>query len=211
MPIYKSISLDSEGLISVWEITESQQDLFESLKGSPLFDLEYNAISHERKKTEYLASRSLLQSMCGSFDVMNNGLYKDEHGKPFLKNSNGHISISHSHNMCAAIIHKQKEVGIDIQQIEEKLHLVAKKYLSKDETGLLNKDLEHLCIAWCCKEALYKQTGLKGMSLKDNFKIYSEPANGVLAVSFEPPVGVAKLCEVKYLKIEDYILAYSVA
>jgi len=208
MPVYKSVDLDGHGLISVWQITENQEDLLTNLYQSPFLDAEYNLISHERKRIEYLASRSLLQSICQKYKIQHKGLYKNTHGKPFLRSGMAHISISHSHDMCAAIIHQTHSVGIDIQQIEEKLRWVAHKYLSEKEINLLGDDLELLCIAWCCKEALYKQTGLKGMSLKENFYIHSLPKNGIVFVNFVDDNNFNKTFSVRYDKIENYILSY---
>ena len=83
------------------------------------------------------------------------------------------------------------------------------KYLSAKEICLLGNDLELLCVAWCCKEALYKLIGLKGLSLKENFNIHTLPINDVLLINIVNNNALIKTFSIKFVKINNYILAYS--
>ena len=88
-------------------------------------------------------------------------LVKDVHGKPFLHNSTQHVSISHSHELAAAII-ADEVVGIDIQKVVEKIERIAERFLNAEELNFISPSLyrlEQLHVCWCAKEALYKAYG----------------------------------------------------
>lgn len=92
---------------------------------------------------------------------------KDNYGKPYLKNSKFHISLSHSGEYVTAIISKYK-VGIDIQEISKKVEKIKSKFLSKQELKQCDNDILRLNRYWTAKEALYKGYGKKGLAFIEN-------------------------------------------
>ncbi|NJN77515.1 MAG: 4'-phosphopantetheinyl transferase superfamily protein, partial [Saprospiraceae bacterium] len=111
---------------------------------------------NDRRKTEWLAARYLLQELLGK----NVFCYSDEFGKPILKNSDKHLSISHSRGLVTVIV-SDFSIGIDIQVIVSKIQRIAYKFMREEENESLDvkKHLEHLHIYWGAKEALYKAYG----------------------------------------------------
>lgn len=171
MPIFKNISKSDGLLLSIWKISETEPELLHFLKEDSWIKDELNKISHPQKRIEYLASRVLVKNLCKTANVPFDGIFKDEHYKPYLVGDCGHISISHTELYCAAVYHPQKAVGVDIQMITPKLHLVAKKFLTPLELKLLQNNTHNLCLAWCAKEAVYKHIGIKGVSLRTQISI----------------------------------------
>jgi 4'-phosphopantetheinyl transferase len=98
----------------------------------------------------------------------------NEYGKPFLKNSNIHFNMSHSHNMVSYIVALNYRVGIDIElhdnnlNIQELTSLVLTSAESKYLSGLKSKEkLELFYHLWTKKESLIKANG-QGLSYPIN-------------------------------------------
>lgn len=91
-------------------------------------------------------------------------LQYEENGKPFLKNG-PKFNYSHSGDLVILVISK-KEVGVDVQKIEEKNLKYKEGIFSKEELEFINKDpLNNFHVMWTQKEALMKLYGL-GLKLK---------------------------------------------
>ncbi|HEY3369220.1 MAG TPA: 4'-phosphopantetheinyl transferase superfamily protein [Prolixibacteraceae bacterium] len=152
MPLYKSIPVP-KGLLSVWQITETSDELISLLTAEETQDPDFLKFTYEKRKTEWLATRALLRTMIGSpFRII-----YTESGKPLLKHPvYQHISISHSRDFVAVLIHQQLSVGIDIESINRHYAPIAKRYLSEVELEQVNESAVLQCIYWCAKEAVFK-------------------------------------------------------
>jgi len=98
----------------------------------------------------------------------------NEYGKPFLKNSNIHFNMSHSHNLASYIVALNYKVGIDIElhdnnlNIKELASLVLTQGESKHLSTLKPKEqIEFFYHLWTKKESLIKATG-QGLSYPIN-------------------------------------------
>lgn len=130
-----------------------------------------------------------------------------ETNKPFLKNRNEHISISHSHAKLAIIVNKQESTGIDIELIRDKVKSVQDKFLNEQEIAFAGNDIEKLITLWAAKETLYKIYGLREIEFKQHLFIepfHSNTIAGKIALN-----DFTKKYELVKEKIEDYILVYS--
>jgi phosphopantetheinyl transferase len=138
------------------------------------------------------------------------GIIKDLHDKPYLANLPVHVSISHTSRYAAVIMHKHREVGIDIEFIKEKLLKVAHKFLNEQEQKDAGEDLQKLCVYWSAKEVLFKKYGRKQVSLKEEISIepFDIRASGKIrgAVKREED---AMLNEIIYMIIDNLIISYS--
>jgi phosphopantetheinyl transferase len=128
--------------IAIWD---TQETLNELLKLSRPFDL--TKFKTEKRKKEFLASRLLVQEISQNTIITYN-----EFGAPELDNGK-YISISHSKEMVAIIISEQ-QVGMDVEQISEKVLHLSSKFVS--EKNLKNLSKEKATLIWCCKEAVFK-------------------------------------------------------
>ena len=69
----------------------------------------FNSITNERVKREYLAERfavkeALFKADNSYFNYDQVSILNDEKGKPYLKNINGFVSISHDNGMVCAFV-----------------------------------------------------------------------------------------------------------
>jgi len=204
----KQVDEDTE--FALWKIEESTEELYSQLQ---LNDQEKNYIeglSNGKRHLHWLGTRVLLRTMLSTSEYIHSEV--DEHGKPYLVNLPYHISLSHSFDYAAVMISKSRPVGIDIEQIKEKVERIAHKFMSPEELDFLNTQdkINHLYICWCAKEAVYKCYGQKEVSFLDNIRISPfdyQPAEGQLQARLHKN-NVDQSYKVGYLQYEDYMVGY---
>ena len=161
MPLYKTLTPNSQTTVKIWKITESYEDLLEpiSLKAENMKRV--LGMKSELHRRGFLSVRHLL----AAFGYADGDLIYDKNGKPHLKDGK-HISITHSFTFSAVVV-SEAVVGIDIEKQREKIGVIAHKFLDY-ENAYLNKDakdyINKLTIIWCIKESLYKLFATPGLS-----------------------------------------------
>ena len=141
-----------------------------------------------RKKSEWLASRELLFMIAGLPERVE-CLY-DDFGKPILKGSDKHISVSHSADWCAAMI-SDRSCGVDIQVYSKTVERIAGKFLNPEEinhTQQLKNSLHHLHLLWGAKECMYKAYGRRKLEFRQHIFINSlniETCTGAGEIRYE--------------------------
>ncbi len=145
MPLWP---LPSNKNLLLWQSTESEEswiDLAE--KTGHLFPNQLpNRRDIERFATFLLLKEAMLEDQ----------LQYNAFGKPVLRDGR-FISISHDRNFVGIIIH-EKEIGLDIQTVEERIHRIASKFCNEDELKQFQSTEERTAI-WCTKEAIFKYFG----------------------------------------------------
>ncbi|MEN7546595.1 4'-phosphopantetheinyl transferase superfamily protein [Rapidithrix thailandica] len=164
----------------IWEITEEEHVLSEWLDNT--CDLtEVGQIRNVLKRKQSLAGKAVVKALMEYKQLPFAGMDKDACGKPFLKNSNFHISVSHSDTYALGILHEQKPVGIDIEKVTPRIFRVVDKFLSSEEKAQLSmEDAHELTRCWCAKEALYKFFGKKQLSLKEDIFLDLASSEGTI-------------------------------
>ncbi|WP_034062690.1 4'-phosphopantetheinyl transferase family protein [Lacinutrix jangbogonensis] len=168
MPLYKSISVNSQTTVKIWKIEESYDALFS------LLDLKSGSLMRVKRMKSELHQRGFLsvRHLLREFGYTDQDLFYDENGKPHLKDGK-HISITHSFTFSGVII-SDIEVGIDIEKQREKISIIATKfvdyefqYLAEAHTNYIRK----LTVIWGIKESLYKLFATRGMLFKEHFLV----------------------------------------
>jgi phosphopantetheinyl transferase len=157
-------------LYAIWKITESTDELRSSIHLSPGEEDLYGNFVAESRKKQWLAYRLLIRAITAPFDYP---VEYDDCGKPFLAGSDLHISVTHTDDLAAVIMSRHTRVGIDIEKIRPRILKVKDKFISDDESLLIDKEhsLEQLTLAWCAKEALYKLYGLRNLDFRDDMRV----------------------------------------
>jgi 4'-phosphopantetheinyl transferase len=163
--------INPESCWGIWRIDESEGELLSLLQPTKSDLIHFEAIQHDRIRLESIASRMVLKELTERFGEQYQGIFKNQNGKPFLNNCALHISYSHTEQFAAAIIHREKPCGIDMEHIQEKMQRVSSRFLSEEELKHTGTDLEKICIYWCAKEAMYKLYNLKEAEFKGNLKV----------------------------------------
>lgn len=133
----------------------------------------FSTLSHSQKKREFLTVRSLRNEIY-PFEEIN---YLPS-GKPYFANRLEHLSISHSSNFAAIGI-SDNPIGIDIEEINERILKVEERFLHEDEKQFIQSNTLDLTIAWTIKEALFKLNNREGIIFKDELRILEKLENGI--------------------------------
>ncbi|MCQ2331846.1 MAG: 4'-phosphopantetheinyl transferase superfamily protein [Paludibacteraceae bacterium] len=184
---------------ALWEVTEEPDGLLEMLDNDPFVIEKISSFTSIKRKCEFLASRCTLNSVTGEKNTIS---YK-ETGKPFVEGKNLNISISHTGNWVTILTHPERNVGIDIERLTDKLVRVKTKFLSDTELSFIDSRNEkpQLAIMWAAKEALYKLIDLPGL----------DPVNDLHIDKFTPYLeGKITATETKTADRHSYTLHYLV-
>ncbi|GJH40224.1 4'-phosphopantetheinyl transferase [Capnocytophaga sp. HP1101] len=153
MPLERTINVDKKTALYIWEVTEELAFLEQETPLTPEQKEAYDAISNERAKKNFLATRLLLTQLGHA----PSSLYYDDYGKPFLKKKD-FISISHSFDKVVVMI-SNKPVGVDIERKREKILRIAHKFTQWDYHTAdysIHNIIQKLTMAWCAKEVGFK-------------------------------------------------------
>ncbi|MBC5840172.1 4'-phosphopantetheinyl transferase superfamily protein [Flavobacterium sp. F-380] len=169
MPLFKTIQFNKTTQILVWKITETYQELFDSVIVNPTNLTRLSKMKSELHQRAFLSVRRLFQEI-GHTDL---DLHYDALGKPHIKGEN-HISITHSHEFSAIII-SDETVGIDMELQRNKIMRIADKFV-EEEFQYLEPDspeeyIKKLTVIWGAKEAIFKIRNEKGISFKNHIRV----------------------------------------
>ncbi len=164
MPLLKIIALNDCTQLLVWKITETFDELFQSvaLKAISLARVE-NMKSEGHQKGFLSVRRLLMEAGYTDFD-----LYYDEFGKPHL-NDGKDISISHSHGFSVIVL-SDVNIGADLEILKDKTLKLAPRFMDVSHLENLNKEDELIkaTVVWGIKEAVFKLKNEIGISFKDH-------------------------------------------
>lgn len=205
--------IDEQTKIAVWKIEETEEELLRGLQ-LKAHELDFIAsLNNGKRLLHWLSTRLLLRTMLQTNDYIDSRM--DDQGKPYLVNGDYQISFSHSFDYASVMISKNKQVGVDIELIKEKIQKIRNKFLTPEElAGLPDKDNTlALYICWCAKEAIYKWYGKKGLEFRQHIHIFPFEAQdqGMVKARTTLPEGEIML-DVAYFKVEEnYMLGYVAA
>lgn len=143
------------------------------------YNLIYNSLSATRKahidrmkqpkdRENSLLATSLTDRLLKERGIKNAVLENDSNGRPFLKESNLFISISHCEKAVVCVL-SEKPVGIDIEKQKPVNPSLIDYVCTSEEKAYINEDKELSQIRffeiWTAKEAYFKKcgVGLKNM------------------------------------------------
>lgn len=213
MPLQEYLITEPHGRLGIWHLTEEEDFFLQKLSLSDSERIEIEAATG-RKKLEKLAGKLLVRQLTGwAFTIE-----KNENGKPFFKDSNLHLSLSHSGDYVACIV-SEHVVGIDIQYLTSKVERVAWRVMNENKFKSLdpNNRLEHLHVYWGAKEDLYKAYGHKAMDFRKHLiiKPFDYKLNETAHVMKITEGSIEKdhllhQFDIYYQKIKNYILVYAI-
>ncbi len=164
MPLFKEVILNDTATLYLWKITEDLEELNRSVKRNPNSEKRVNSMKSESHKKGFLSVRMLLQHI--GYDDFN--LFYDKFGKPHLTDGN-HISISHSHSFSAIAI-SSKPIGLDVEQVKEKILKIASRYMDVAHLENLSEfeKMKKATVIWGIKESIFKIKNTEGISFRNH-------------------------------------------
>ena len=210
MGLYLRKKLENKAEISVWQITETEQELIE-MCSVPTDEMEeISLIRSESLRKQKLAVRALLN------EVFEEKVYLSHHdnGKPYLENCVTNISITHTEKYVAIITHDEDDLGIDIESLDRDFSAVEKKALSDDEIDDLDDDKEEkneqLAIYWCAKEAIYKRMSINRVDFAEQIEVekFNLRDEGELEATFIHKDEHEEEFELGYMTFDRHVLVW---
>ena len=196
-----------ECLLGVWEITEDYDTLYSMVDLATVEKTKLNSFKNISRKIEWLSVRALVKNMLGKDTRI---LYNAEN-KPFVRGNTHQISISHSNNLTAVLISRDKRVGIDLEFMSGKISKVADKFINERESISTDPVLQkyHLYLHWCAKEAMYKICDKQDINFRDGITIspFSPEEHGFMNGHVFNGAGEEDF-ELEYLQHENYALVW---
>lgn len=164
--LYLKEYITESTLIGIWKIEETREQLLAMLSRQEWVQ-HISTVKSESRVLEILVARILLKKLIGE----EKEVYYTPSGKPFLTDQSFHISVSHTKGYVAVAINKGKEIGLDIEQISEKIKRVRSRVVSEDEYVDSENELIHLLLHWSAKEAMFKFIDREGVNFLDNLLV----------------------------------------
>ncbi|WP_212005870.1 4'-phosphopantetheinyl transferase superfamily protein [Chitinophaga sp. HK235] len=182
MPLIRTIQIDPETRLGVWSIEEQESFFRERVNISP-------EIHHPHKRLQHFAGRYLLVTLFPEFPIEKIQISGSR--KPVLTCDSYHFSISHCGDHVAAIVSTKAAVGIDIEEVKDKIEKVSHKFLSPDERDFIDPThaLPHKTICWSAKEAMFKWYGLGSVDFRENLVLqpFVYQPMGFISANFVKP------------------------
>ena len=210
MGLYLRKTLENKAEISVWKITETEEELIR-ISSVPSDEMEeIMLLKNESQSKQKLAVRALLN------EIFDEKVYLGHHdnGKPFLENCITNISITHTDKYVAVITHEEEDLGIDIESLDRDFSAVEHKVLSEEEIDDIDEDRknEQLAIYWCAKEAIYKRMSQNRVDFAEQIEIekFSPRGEGELEATFIHKDGHEEEFELGYITFDRHVLVWVV-
>lgn len=180
MPIFFQHAINETTRLGVWKIEETE----EFFKGTVP---QHRDVTHPHKRLQHLAGRFLLQFLFPGFPY--ELIRIADTRKPFLPDEQYHFSISHCGDYAAAIVSKDKRVGVDIEIPVGKILRIQNKFLSQQEKQIFNiqysmtnihlrndseltiHDSRLTTLLWSAKEAVFKWYGDGGVDFSEHINL----------------------------------------
>ena len=171
MPLYKlSVRDDDACVVAIWQIVEGEEELVAPLPdGEDLLAEAHCRYKASSRRLEWLAVRRLMHEVgCSS------SIKYHPSGRPYLKDDERFISISHTRGYAAIALHSKQCVGIDIEQRTERVCRVGDKFLANEEKLFLpreKKNVEVMLVIWTVKEAMFKLMDREGVDFAHHLHV----------------------------------------
>lgn len=208
MPLYKSITPNSQTTVKIWKITESYDELMASISLKLENADRVLGMKSELHQRGFLSVRCLLLA----FGYEDADLFYDENGKPHLKDGK-YISITHSFTFSAVII-SEGMVGIDIEKQRDKITMIAHKFIDYEFNYLNEVDVDYikkLTAIWCVKESLYKLYATPGLSFKKHCLVIPFSINDTTTVAWIDYKNRKQRYNINFLEFEGFTCAYAIS
>lgn len=208
MPNYAHHTFEGGG-VAIWHITETSAELYAQL-ATHRYDASLQSMTNEGRRAEWVAVRLLVKQLFGSECEV---AYHPT-GRPYLKDCDVHISISHTRGYAAVAYSTKGPIGLDIEHISDRVERIATRFTSQSESQYIDlhtghERLMYHLINWSAKETLYKLYDAPTMTeFKVAFHVapYQLSESGLLTVS----VSTGDEVKVCYRVSTDFVCTWAV-
>jgi 4'-phosphopantetheinyl transferase len=200
---------ENGALLGIWKMDESKEELLQLFPTHlrPKANSHLNTIRSERRSIEWLATRAMLFNLLGKEQIILNRV----NGSPYLADEKYRISISHTKEYAAMLLHETAAVGIDIETFSERVVKIAEKFISDKEYIDPSHKVEHQLLHWSAKESLFKLMNEEGIDFKQHLHIepFIPQISGIMTAS-ETKTAEKRNFTIHYEVHPKYVLTWSI-
>lgn len=201
MPVFFQHQINDTTRLGIWKIEETEEFFRANV---PL----HRDVTHPHKRLQHLAGRFLLQYLFPAFPY--ELIEIADTRKPYLPGDQYHFSISHCGDFAAAIVSKDKRVGVDIEIPVERILRIRDKFVSKQELDQFGGDDYHqLTLLWSSKEAVFKWYGDGGVDFREHIHLYRN-TDGKDIINCEFTKNTPRALKIEYILFDQIVLAWVV-
>lgn len=207
MPLLLEEQSDEQSRLALWRLEESSEELLNLLPDHLEEEQLRMPIRNELLFRQRLASRLLLVHL---FPGRRLKLGRNENKKTRLLDAPEQISISHAGSLAAVRVSACQPVGIDVEEVAERIGRISNRFINEQEWGCLQgqQDFRGMMLIWAVKEAVFKYAGQSGLDFKleicmDSFRVDESGKLGISLKGQRP-----ERLEVSYRFLGDYVLAF---
>ena len=168
MPIFFQQQINETTRLGIWKIEETEEFFKSNVP-------QHRNVTHPHKRLQHLAGRFLLQYLFPAFPY--ELIQIADTRKPYLPDEQYHFSISHCGDYAAAIVSKDRRVGIDIEIPTEKISHIMYKFLSAKEHETFQliapnpNRIPFATLLWSAKESVFKWYGNGGVDFRKQVQL----------------------------------------
>ena len=166
MPIIEDITFSGNNRLIIWEISETINELMTKVLLSHKSIKLLNQKKLDIHKKQFLAIRNILKQL----SIDDQDIAYEQSGKPFIIGSQNNLSFSHSGTYAAAIL-SDRDVGIDIEKMSDRMLKIKSKYLETELNYPFELTAETLLVYWNIKESIFKAIDKSGIDFKKNILV----------------------------------------
>lgn len=204
------VALPNGTLAGLWKIEEPESYFRSALWLLPEEETHLSAYRDEGKRLEWLASRLIIRTLLNPTDALLSVTMED--GRPEIRGWAGKVSISHTFGWAAALLTRDSVPGIDVEWKNREIHeALRNRFLHPEEKKILEQETtpnadEQVVLTWSAKETLFKLTGRKGVSFRQDLFVNLPETFREIAGSLPACIrnhGTEKDIELHYYSLED--------
>ena len=202
-------NIDEDGRLGIWKITESRDELLNMLSAENQKKAHkyLSKVKSKKRELEWLSIRVILQILTND----NKTVKHTTEGQPFLSDNSYQISISHSKDYAVVLLHKEKKVGVDVENHSDRILKIEKRFISVDEYIDPSNRVLHLILHWCAKETLYKLMNSTNIIFKEHLHIHPFPIhNAGIIQAHESFTSDKTTFDIHYEVNDDFVLTWSI-
>lgn len=204
--LFRQQDIDAgNGKLGIWKITENLH-LLQKLYSEHYNEPVPSTITSSKRLSEWICTRLLVIHLMGKPIAIEYSIA----GKPSLKDISYQISISHTDNYVAILIHKDKNVGIDIEKYSDRILRVAPRFIAENEYVDETQAPTHSLLHWSAKETLFKMLPETEIDFKQHLFLqpFTPTKNGTI-LARESRTEECTSFVIHYEVAEDYVLTWS--
>lgn len=201
-------NIGKRGILGIWKIDENKEKLLNLFSDALRRKAERKlaTIKSERRALEWLAVRVMLFQLLGEEKIVKHATS----GRPQITDNSYQISISHSGNYAAILLHPQRATGIDIETHTQRVLRVAHRFVSDNECIDTTHKTLHLLLHWSAKETMFKLMHETAIDFKTHFFI--EPFHPEISGEIrahESKTDLRQSFRISYEVHPDYVMTWS--